>query len=144
MCHQCYTLCYNSQRCAINATGNVIIASYVQLMLQVMLYLVAFLMALNKLKYASSIPTVEDCIVARFGVILMMPSLKMLHCAYNRIFGIVMKLETYVSMSGKFVENNVGGFKAVWRKFIFAFRCRILDSSNDNDNDTFVLNIDRP
>ena len=58
-------------------------------------------------------------------------SLKKLQCAYNHIFRMLMKLERDVSMSAKFVENNVDGIKAVWRKLIFGFRCCILNSSND-------------
>jgi len=57
-------------------------------------------------------------------------SIKKLQVAYNHVFRKLMKFDRDVSMSAKFVENNVNGFKAVWRKLIYGFRCRIFNSNN--------------
>ena len=57
-------------------------------------------------------------------------SIRKLHVAYNHVFRKLMKIATGASISAKFVESNVDGFRAVWRKLIHRFRCRVLNSCN--------------
>ena len=57
-------------------------------------------------------------------------SIKKLHVAYNNVFHKLMRLETGVSISAEFVKSSVDGFRAVIRKLIHNFRCRVLNSNN--------------
>ncbi len=46
-----------------------------------------------------------------------MTTLKKLQTAYNRVFRKLMRFDRDVSISAKFVQHSVDGFKAVWRNW---------------------------
>ena len=57
-------------------------------------------------------------------------SVRKLQTAYNRIFRNLMNFKQDVSMSAMFIQYNVDSFKVIWRKLIYSFRKRILESDN--------------
>ena len=57
-------------------------------------------------------------------------SIRKLHVAYNHVFRKLMKLETGASISAKFVECSIDGFRALLRKLMHRFRCRVFNSDN--------------
>jgi hypothetical protein len=57
-------------------------------------------------------------------------TVRKLQTAYNRIFRNFMGLKQDVSISAHFVANGVDTLAVIWRKLIFSFRKRILESNN--------------